>query len=132
MATGFSAANLANKILDHLRGGTAWTQPGGLYVKLHTGDPGASGTANAAGNTTRVQSTFGTAASGGSIANTVQAQWTSYTTAETLTHFSIWDASSAGNFLWSGALTASKTMAIGDTLTEAVGALVLTLTPIAA
>ena len=36
MATGLSTANLANKILDHLRGGTAWTQPGGLYIKLHT------------------------------------------------------------------------------------------------
>lgn len=42
----------ANKILDHLRGGTAWSQPSGLYAKLHTGSPGAAVVPNAAGSTT--------------------------------------------------------------------------------
>jgi hypothetical protein len=55
MTVGLATTTLANKILDHLRGGTAWTQPAGIYVKLHTADPGAAGaTAAAAGSTTRV------------------------------------------------------------------------------
>ena len=41
MALGLSTANLANKWLD-MMGGTAFTAPATVYVKLHTGDPGAS------------------------------------------------------------------------------------------
>jgi len=35
----------------------------------------------------------------------------------TVTHLGLWDASSAGNFLWSGSLAASKTVNSGDTFT---------------
>jgi hypothetical protein len=69
MAVGYHAANLANKILDHFRGGTSWTQPSGIYVQLHTGDPGSAGTANLSANTTRVRVNFA-AASAGAIALT--------------------------------------------------------------
>jgi hypothetical protein len=56
MTVGLGTTTLANKILDHLRGGTAWTQPAGIFVKLHTADPGAAGaTAAAAGSTTRAR-----------------------------------------------------------------------------
>ena len=58
MTVGLHATNAANKFLDLLRG-TAFTAPSGLYVKLHTGDPGASASANASANTTRVAITFG-------------------------------------------------------------------------
>ncbi|MGB2469903.1 MAG: phage tail fiber protein, partial [Flavobacteriales bacterium] len=34
----------------------------------------------------------------------------------TITHFGIFDASSSGNLLYHGALTASKTIATGDVL----------------
>ena len=46
MSTGITTY-LANKWLDLVRG-VAFTAPTGLYVKLHTGDPGPAGTANAA------------------------------------------------------------------------------------
>ena len=39
----------------------------------------------------------------------------------------IFDAASSGNLLWHGALTASKTVADGDTLTFAVGNIDLTM-----
>jgi hypothetical protein len=72
MATGF-AASVSNDVLDALcLNGSLSTLPlAALWIKLHTGDPGAAGTANAATNTTRKQATFGTPASGGAIANTV-------------------------------------------------------------
>jgi hypothetical protein len=120
MALGLSTT-LANSILNHLRGGATWTAPSGLYVKLHTGDPGSAATANAAGNTTRQQATVGSAASGGTLSNSAQIQWTSVSTAETYSHLSIWDASSGGNFLWSGAFTSGVAVSVGATFTIATG-----------
>lgn len=112
---------LANKVLDHMRGGTAWTQPSGLYVKLHTGAPGASGTANAAGETTRQQATFATASSGGAISNTTAVVWTSVSTAETYSHGSLWDAATAGNCLYTGTFAAPVAVSVGGTFTAAIG-----------
>jgi hypothetical protein len=39
---------------------------------------------------------------------------------------SFWDASSTGNFLWSAALTASKTINTGDTLNISSASLTIT------
>lgn len=129
MTVGLAATTLANKWLDMLAG-TAFTAPAGSFVKLHTGDPGAAGTTAASANTTRVSQTW-SAASGGSksISNTpTWASWASGT--ETISHISVWDASSAGNFLYSVALTASKTVTNGDTFTLSTHS--FALTPIAA
>lgn len=130
MTTGL-ASGIANKILDALCSDTAWTLPAAFYVKLHTGDPGSAGTANAAGNTTREAATF-SSASGGSKTTSADVAWTSVSTAETYSHVSFWDASTAGNFLGSDSLAASKTVAVGDNFTIPAGSLTLALTPIAA
>jgi hypothetical protein len=95
--------------------------PSGIYVKLHTGDPGEDATANAASNTTRVQATFGSSATTGTISNTAQIQWTSVSATETYSHVSLWDASTAGNPLWKGALTSSVSVTSGGTFTIATG-----------
>ncbi len=63
MATGLSTANLANKWLD-MMGGTAFTAPATVYVKLHTGDPGASAATAASANTTRAAVTWSAASAG--------------------------------------------------------------------
>lgn len=104
---------LENKLVDHVCGGSAFTQPSGVYAKLHTGDPGEDGTANAATETTRKALSFG-AASGGVATQSGTASWTNVAATETVTHISLWDASSAGNCLGSGALTASKSLQAGD------------------
>lgn len=106
---------LENELLDHIAGST-YTAPAGLYVKLHLGDPGEDCTSNAAVETTRKAVTFA-AASGGSMAasGSPVAEWTSVSTTETYTHFSVWDASTAGNPLGYGALSASAAMTAGDT-----------------
>lgn len=134
MTVGLSSANVAAAWLNTLRGnsnGVTFTAPAVQAVKLHTADPGASGaTAAAAGSTTRVAIGFA-AASGGSMALTGTAPvWTNGGTSETLTHISVWDATSAGNFDYSAALSASQAWASGNTFT--LTALTWALTPIAA
>jgi hypothetical protein len=109
--------------------GVAFTAPTATYVKLHVGDPGAAAASNASAVTTRVAVTHSAAASG-AIAITGTNPSFSMTTTETLTHVSYWDASTAGNFLWSAALTASKAVANGDTFT--LNSSALSLTPLAA
>lgn len=130
MTVGFSAANLANKWLDML-GGTAFTAPAACYIKLHTGDPGSAGTSNASAETTRKAVTWASAAAGSKAANGTLPSWTSWSAgSETVSHFSLWDHVSAGNFLWSGAFSASASMTNGNNLS--VTALTAALTPIAA
>ncbi len=116
-----------NQMLDAYVGRTTFTANAAFYCKLHIGSPGAAGTTNAAGETTRQAVTFGSAAASGAISNTAQVQWTNLSTAETLTHVSFWTASTAGTFLGSDDLPASKTVAVGDTLTIAIGDLDLTI-----
>lgn len=114
-----------NKLVDAWLGTTSF-QATACYVKLHTGDPGENGTANAAGETTRKLAAFG-AASGGAATNSGLLQWTNVASTETYSHVSLWDASSAGNCLGSGALTSSKSVTAGDTFEIAVGQLAASL-----
>ena len=99
-------------LLNTLRG-TSYAAAG-AYLKLHLGDSGEDGTANAAANTSRQSVTF-SAASGGSLVSSSTASWTNVPTTETYTHWSLWDASTAGNCLWTGALTSSASVVAGDT-----------------
>lgn len=130
MAVGIAAATL-NSWLDGLCRSVTWTEPAGFFVKLHTGDPGSAGTANAAANTTRTSVTF-SAASGGAITNSADVAWTNVPNAETYSHVSFWDASSGGVFLGSDDLAVSRTVAVGDNFTIAAGDLDLAITPVAA
>jgi hypothetical protein len=130
MAIGLAAA-MANSMLNALCRNVAWTQPAAFWVKLHTADPGASGATAAAANTTRQQATFSAAASG-SVTTSGAVAWTNVPNAETYTHVSFWDASTAGTFLGSDDLAVARTVAVGDNFTLAAGSLTLTLTPLAA
>lgn len=95
-------------------GGTAFTAPAAVYVKLHTADPGEDGTTAAAGNTTR-QAVSWSAAASGSKASSGTVSWTNVSTTETYSHWSLWDASTGGNCLWTGALSSSASVTAGDT-----------------
>jgi hypothetical protein len=117
---------LENKILDKVMRNVDFTVTA-VYAKLHIGDPGEAGTANPAGETTRKAITFGSAASGGLISNTALFEWVGVSTTETITHVSLWDASTAGNCLWSGPLAASKALTAGDTFRIPVGDLDISL-----
>ena len=129
MTVGLSAVNTADKLLNTIgRTGTTFTA-GSLYVKLHTADPGATGATAASAVTTRYACTF-SASSAGSMALTSMGGTWSMTSTETISHISLWNASTAGDFLWSVALTASKSVVSGDTLS--LTSLTLAFSPIAA
>lgn len=108
----------ANKFLD--AGGRNVSFAGtAVYVKLHTGAPGASGTNNAATETTRKSATF-SAAAGGSIVTSADLTWTNISGSQTVTKFTAWDDLTAGQFLFSGSITANAYTA-GDTFTITSG-----------
>lgn len=117
MTVGVHSTNVVTPLLNYFRGSNP-TAPAAIYVKLHTADPSAAGTnAAAAGSTTRVVATFA-APSGNAIALTgTQPAWTNGGTSETLSHISVWDAISAGNLLWTAALTSTQAWASGNTFT---------------
>jgi hypothetical protein len=102
---------LEDKLLDTLRNQSFAVTT--VYAQLHTGDPGEDGTSSVATEDTRVSLTWN-AASGGSMATSATASWTSVAATETLTHFSLWDAASAGNCLFYGSLSASASVVAGD------------------
>lgn len=130
MTVGLAATTLANKWLDMLAA-TAFTAPATTAVKLHTGDPGAAGTANASTETTRKALTWSAASAGSKAITTTLPQWAAWSAgAQTITHISVWDSTSAGNFLFSVVLTVSKTLANGDTLNLVT--LTISFAPIAA
>ena len=129
MALGLSAT-VANDFLEWLFNASAMaTAPANIWIQLHTGDPGASGTANVAGNATRKDLTaaMGAAASG-AITNTAAITWSTgeVDTSEDYTHWALFDASSAGNFLLSGTMTANA-VTVGDEFTIPIGDLDTTL-----
>lgn len=104
---------LENEVVDHVLGTGSYTAPSNVYVKLHTGDPGEDGTANAASNTTRQEATFD-AASGGSADLSATVSWTSVSASETYSHWSLWNNSTAGNCLLKGALDSPVAVTSGD------------------
>jgi hypothetical protein len=122
---------LENRLLDHLLRNTAYTMPTGIYVALFTAAPSdaGGGTEVTGGSYARVQvgpsttawtaTQGGTAGAssgtGGQTANAADitfpaptANWGS------VTHFALFDASTAGNMLLWAALTAAKTINGGD------------------
>lgn len=130
MTTGI-ASGVANGFLDALGNAADYTAPTEFWVKLHTGDPGAAGTSNAAANTTRQQASFA-AASGGSMTTNAVLEWLSVSDSETYSHVSFWSASSGGTFLGSDSLEAPIVMVAGRNFRIPSGNLDVAFTAIAA
>lgn len=131
MATGL-APGVAQDILNSLARGEAWTPPAGFFCKLHTGDPGVAGTANAFGDTTRQEASFADAGVDGVTETDADMEWTNVSAAGTVSHISFWDAVTGGVFQGSDALANSRILAIGDNFTVLAGDGQLSLAPIAA
>jgi hypothetical protein len=131
---------LADKILTWIKGTTFPTALSTVYVSLHSGDPGTAGTANnvqatitgSANRTSVTTSTFSAVGaapgSGYQITNSNSVQITTNASGgATVTHFGVWDAVTAGNFLASGSLTTSVDVVAGDTVQFNAGALAIRL-----
>lgn len=97
------------------------------WIGLHTAAPGAAGTANNATETTRKQATWNATGTDGIVENSNALTWTSIAGSQDATHFTAKSASSAGNFGFSGVITANAYVA-GDTYEVAIGALVVSVT----
>lgn len=128
MAVGLATTNTANAWLNVLRG-TTFTGVATPFGQLHTADPGAAGTTGVSTGIATRSAIAWAAASGGSMALSSSPSW-SATGADTITHVTVWSASTAGTFYLSAALTASKTVASGDTFT--LTTLTVSLSPLAA
>lgn len=134
---GSASDYLELKLLEEIVGKTAYTMPT-AYIALLTAAPTDASTgativepagADAYARITTSGASWGTAASG-SIANaailtspTATGDWGE------ITHFALLDSATlgAGNVLVWGELTDSKTVLSGDSLSFAVGALIITL-----
>lgn len=113
MAEGLSVA-AANAVLGTLAATYTW-------VQKHVGPPGPNGTANVAVDASRVQATWSTP-SAGAITNTGALVWSGVAGSEDYTHATVWTASVAGTFGFSGVVTANAVTA-GDTFTIPIGEL---------
>lgn len=118
-------------VLDWMMTAGAVTRPTAWYVALYTAAPSDSGggTEVSLGGYTRKSVTFNAASTpGGTTSNSAVVTWTAAGAAfGTVTHVGIFDASTAGNLLWQGALSTSKTVNDGDTIQFSAGNLTLTL-----
>ena len=125
---------LADKLLNHTLRNTVYTAPATVYLSLHTADPTRTGSHTnevAVGGYARVAITFGAPADNGTAEEVANSALVDFGTASadwgTVTHWGIEDASTAGNMLFHGALTASKTVQNGDPVSAAISAVKVNL-----
>lgn len=92
---------LEDEILDHILGTGAYTSPT-VHGSLHSDAPGETGANELTGGSYARQVIAFGAASGGTASNSAQEEWdlTGVTAGEVL-FVGLFDAVSAGNFLWS-------------------------------
>ena len=117
------------KILEHTLGITEYTQPSTVYLALFTTDPTDAGTGTevSGGGYARQSIAWNTPASGATT-NSADVTFPQATgNYGTVTHIGIYDASSAGNLLYHGALSASKSVETNDTFLVEAGDLSISL-----
>ena len=118
-------------LLDFLMTTGTATRPTNWYIALYTGAPSdaGGGTEVSGAGYARQSVAFDAAASpGGTTSNSGDVSFTAVGgDYGTVTHMGIFDASSSGNLLWHGVLTASKTVEDGDTITFTAGNIDLTM-----
>lgn len=120
-----------------LRATTFPAAPANVYVALHTADPGDTGAASEltigslAYARVAVSTTGGWAApdTASSTSNVADITFPAAAGGDwgTVTHFSIWDAATAGNCLFKDALVETRSVLDGDTLKFVAGQLVITV-----
>ena len=119
---------LETELLDHVFAGNAYTSPSSVYVGLFTSSPtdADSGTEVSGGSYVRKVGSF--TVSGNTATTSGAIEWPTATASwGTITHIGIYDASSAGNLLYHGALSASKSVETNDTFIVEAGDLSVSL-----
>lgn len=128
------SAYLEKALLDWSLGVAATpTRPAAWMVGLSLGAPSSTSGSEMANNSgyTRQTVTIAAAASpAGSASNANAMTFGPFSTAYAITGIQIWDtqgSTNTGNMLWYGNLSAARTVASGDSLVIAAGALLITL-----
>ena len=117
-----------NEMLDHMLGTGAFAAPANVFLSLWTSDPTDDGSGNELSGSGYVRKdiNFGAASSGVATSSGVVTFDTASGSWGTVTHIGIHDAVSSGNLLFHGVLSASKTIASGDVMQIANGAITIT------
>jgi hypothetical protein len=125
-----------NKVLDHLFGALTYTPSSTYYIALHTGltsvdDSGSflepAGNAYARVSMTNNKTNW-TTATNGALENATAITFPTATGSwGTASGFGIYDNTTGGNLIGSGALTLAKAIVSGDTASFASGALDISL-----
>lgn len=122
---------LEEALLDHVLNNVAYTSPTTVYVGLFSTATADDGTGTElTGNAYARQSvSFGAAAQNAGpaeVSNDVEILFPEATGAwSQATHFAIFDAVTAGNMLYHGALDTARTAGVGDQIRFQVGTLVV-------
>ena len=120
---------LEGAVYDAVLRNTTYTAGATLYLALHTADPtetGAVGELSAINGYARETVAFGTDTDGSGTNSGLVSFTASGGNWGTITHFSIWDAASAGNSLLYSALDNNRVVNDGDTIEFAIGAITVT------
>lgn len=120
---------LENALVNAVLRNTSYTSPTTVYVALFTSDPTDAGTGTECTGSgyTRKAMAFSSPSNGAS-SNSSAVEFDQATGSwGTITHMGLFDASTSGNLLFHGALTASKVIDTGDVFKFASSALSVTL-----
>lgn len=120
---------LENKVLGHVFGGAAYTAPATLYLALYTVAPTDAGGGTEVSGGSYVRQSCAFTVSGNLATNTSAVEWPTATGSwGTVVAVGVFDASTSGNLMAYGDLTASKTISTGDVFRIPAGDLDITLT----
>jgi len=119
---------LETEILDHVFAGNAYSAPSNVYLGLYTAAPSDTGGGTELSGSGYARQTMAMSVSGNTATNSAAEEFATATGSwGTVTHVGVFDASSSGNLLAFGALSASKAIATGDVFRIPAGDLDITL-----
>ncbi len=119
---------LEGALLDATLRNTSYSSPATVYLALYTSNPGDDNSGTECSGTGYVRRSCAFSRTNAVASNTSAVEFpTAGGSWGTITHFGVLDASSSGNLLYHGALTASKAIATGDIFRVPAGDLDITL-----
>lgn len=126
----FFGTTTGNAVLDCYFNQTNITAPTVIASSLHTAAVGNTGASEASGSSyARIAiTTKFPAASAKSVTNDTAWSFAAFSGSFTFTDAGVYDATSAGNWIGGGVLTASKSVTSGDTASFAISAFVVSIT----
>lgn len=119
---------LEGAVLDATLRNTSYSSPSTVYLALFTSDPTDAGSGTECSGTNYARQSVAFSRTNAVASNSSAIEFpTAGNSWGTITHFGVLDASSSGNLLYHGALTASKSITTGDIFRVPSGDLDITL-----